>query len=134
MDQKLRALLEEAKLACDYAYAPYSKYRVGAAVLTNKGIFRGANIENASSNLGICAERVAISHALMNKADDIEAIAVFCLDAGLENGIIHQEGTMPCGACRQWMLELSPHAVVITNGSDDVYSVKDLLPFRFKLS
>ena len=134
MDKKLRALLKEAKLACSYAYAPYSKYRVGAAVLTKKGTFRGANIENASSNLGICAERVAISHALMNKADEIEAIAVFCFDAGLENGVINKEATMPCGACRQWMLELSPHAVVITNGSDDVYSVNDLLPSGFKLS
>ena len=64
-------LLAAAARAAKSAHAPYSKFNVGAAVLTENGIFPGANIENASSNLGICAERVAIAHARMNGCTSI---------------------------------------------------------------
>ncbi len=129
-----KALLTAAKQAALKAYAPYSRFRVGCAVETDQGIFIGANIENASSNLGICAERVAIAHALMNDAKEIRALAVYCLDATRDqNGRFPVEETMPCGACRQWLAELAPQAVVYTNGLEDGLTVADLLPQAFHL-
>lgn len=121
-------LLEEAESAAQNAYAPYSKFRVGAAVLTEKGSFIGANIENASSNLGICAERVAISHARMHGAENIIGVAVSCIDAASDSD---PRTTMPCGGCRQWLAELAPKAWLVTRGSDRVYSLSDLLPDAF---
>ncbi|THB72155.1 MAG: cytidine deaminase [Desulfobulbaceae bacterium] len=125
-------LLAAAESAANQAYAPYSKFRVGAAVLTEKGVFTGANIENASSNLGICAERVALSHARMHQVTKIIGIAVNCIDApevtDLQSGI-----TMPCGGCRQWFVELAPEAWIITNGSQEVFRTQDLLPKPFVL-
>jgi cytidine deaminase len=129
MTEELRSLLNDANTAAALAYAPYSNYRVGAAVLTSSGIFCGANIENASSNLGICAERVAICHALMHGETEIVAVAVCCLDAS--SGSVSE--SMPCGGCRQWLAELAPNALIVTNGSDTVYRVSDLLPHAFKL-
>lgn len=128
-------LLAVAAKAASRAHAPYSKFNVGAAVLTENGIFPGANIENASSNLGICAERVAIAHARMNGCTSIIGIAVNCISASLDDqGYIDARLTIPCGACRQWMAELAPDAWLITNGSDKVYSLQDLLPQPFTLT
>ncbi len=125
-------LLTQARDAAKKAYAPYSKFRVGAAVLTGGGIFKGANIENASSNLGICAERVAIAHARMNNCRDIIGIAVCCEDTPKDDGgQAKPEMTMPCGGCRQWMAELAPDAWVVTNGSEREFRVVDLLPDPF---
>lgn len=128
-------LLAVAAKAATRAYAPYSKFNVGAAVLTEKGIFPGANIENASTNLGICAERVAIAHARMNGCTTIIGIAVSCINAPMDNdGYIDPRLTMPCGACRQWMAELAPDAWLVTNGSDKVYTMPELLPQPFTLT
>lgn len=128
------ALLASAQKAAERAYAPYSKFNVGAAVLTENGIFTGANIENASSNLGICAERVAIAHARMNGCTSIVGIAVNCTDAPRDdNGTIDIRQTMPCGGCRQWLAELAPNAWLVTNGSDEVYVLDQLLPNPFIL-
>lgn len=121
-------LLESAEGAAQKAYAPYSKFRVGAAVLTEQGIFIGANIENSSSNLGICAERVALSHAIMHGAEKIIGIAVNCIDA--EPGSDIRTG-MPCGGCRQWLAELAPEAWLVTAGADRVFFLDDLLPDAF---
>lgn len=132
MEQYLKDLLDRAREACGYSYAKYSEYSVGAAVLTGNGVYLGANIENASSNLGICAERVAIAHAFMNKARDIKAVAVCCRDAE-KDGKVDLNETMPCGGCRQWLLELAPNALIVTNGSDKVYTVEQLLPIGFQL-
>lgn len=127
--------MARAASAAERAYAAYSKFRVGAAVLTDDGIFIGANVENASANLGICAERVAITHARMHGAEKIIGIAVCCADAPRQENSRPDPGlTMPCGACRQWLAELAPDAWVITNGSDQVYTLKDLLPVPFTLS
>jgi cytidine deaminase len=128
-------LLAVAAEAANSAHAPYSKFNVGAAVLTENGIFPGANIENASTNLGICAERVAIAHARMNGCTSIIGIAVSCIDAPRDDqGDIAPGLTMPCGACRQWMAELAPDAWLITNGSDQVYTLQELLPQPFTLT
>ncbi|MGA2549109.1 MAG: cytidine deaminase [Burkholderiaceae bacterium] len=136
MEDMHRTLLAQAKKAVKLAYAEYSKFQVGAAVLANGEIFQGANIENASSNLGICAERVAIAHARMRlgKKMEIEGIAVFCEDSRGENKkYLALEETMPCGACRQWLTELAANAWVVTNGSDKVFTVLELLPRPFSL-
>jgi cytidine deaminase len=128
-------LLTVAAKAATRAYAPYSKFSVGAAVLTENGIFPGANIENASANLGICAERVAIAHARMNGCNSIIGIAVSCVNAPVDGeGHIDPRLTMPCGACRQWMAELAPDAWLVTNGSDRVYTMLELLPQPFTLT
>jgi cytidine deaminase len=127
-------LLDSAKKAAQNAYAPYSKFNVGAAVLTEGGIFTGANIENACYNLGICAERVAISNARMNGCTNIIGIAVNCEDAPKdENGKIKEHQVMPCGACRQWIAELAPKAWLVTNASLRAYTLEDILPLAFTL-
>lgn len=135
MTPQQKDLLERAQTAAANAYAPYSKFKVGAAVLTENGIFTGANIENASANLGICAERVAIAHARMNRCRKIIGIAVQCVDGVItENGTMDESSAMPCGGCRQWMAELAPDAWLITNASDRVYRLADLLPSPFVLN
>lgn len=127
-------LLAMAEKAAQKAYAPYSNFRVGAAALTENGIFTGANIENASANLGICAERVAMASARMNGCKTIIGIAVNCVDAPQnDQGKIQENLTLPCGGCRQWMAELAPEAWIVTNASDRVYTVLDLLPMPFVL-
>ena len=98
-----KALVHQATLAQKNAYAPYSKYHVGAALLTTSGeTFLGANVENAVYPLTICAERAAISSAVSAGARDIAAIAVVTRDGGT-----------PCGACRQVMTEFGTDIVVL---------------------
>ncbi|MEM0897576.1 MAG: cytidine deaminase [Verrucomicrobiota bacterium] len=128
-------LLARAEAASALSYSPYSKYRVGAAVETDVGIFVGANVENASYNLGLCAERAALTMALMNRAKVIHKVAVCCFDARKdENGrVVDPSETMPCGGCRQWLAELAPNAVVMTNGIEKPLTMNDLLPNAFKL-
>lgn len=116
------------KIASDvrrWAYVPYSKYPVGAAVLTDSGrIYDGVNIENAAFPVTICAERTAIFKAVSNGEKAFQAIAVVTKDGG-----------MPCGSCRQVMAEFSPEMLVIVadeNGrikSEKILS--DLLPGMF---
>lgn len=128
-------LLKFAGKAAKNAYAPYSKFHVGAAVLTEGGIFMGANIENACTNLGICAERVAIANARMDGCKKIIGIAVNCTDAPKDvKGMIKENFTMPCGGCRQWMAELAPDAWLVTNAAHRVYTLADLLPTPFDLA
>ncbi len=134
MNTEQNELLLSAQKASLTAYAPYSKFRVGAAVLTEKGVFLGANIENASSNLGICAERVAIANAKMAGCKRIIGIAINCVDViQTEQDPLTDTMTMPCGGCRQWMAELAPNAWVVTNASGNVYSLDQLLPNPFTL-
>lgn len=134
MTRDQKALLAEAEKAAAKAHAPYSNFHVGAAVLTDGGIFIGANIENACTNLGTCAERVAISHARMNGYTDIIGIAVSCVDAPRdEKGMILVFHATPCGGCRQWLAELAPEAWIVTNASEKIYYLSDLLPNPFVL-
>jgi cytidine deaminase len=134
MNDEQRTLLQEAARAAELAYAPYSRFRVGAAVLTPGGVFAGANIETASTNLGICAERAALTHARMRGQREIIGIAVACPDARPNmDGSVEEYGAMPCGACRQWFAELAPAAWVVTSSSEKVYRLDDLLPCAFQL-
>lgn len=131
LDDLFSSLLLRAKQAAYQAYAPYSKYRVGCAIQTDKGVFQGFNIENASTSLGLCAERAAITNAMINGSKEIYNIAVYCLDANTDMPSINNQETMPCGACRQWMIELAPEAKLVTNGSENIYKIKELLPEAF---
>jgi cytidine deaminase len=127
-------LLEEARKAAELSYSPYSNFRVGAAVCADGMVFHGTNIENASSNLGICAERVAIANAVIHGASPIEGIAVFCVDAHKDSrGKVKEAQTFPCGACLQWISELAPNAWIVTNGGKKIYQITDLLPKPFGL-
>jgi len=117
--------------ACDAqrrAYAPYSKFRVGAAVRMAGEIFEGANVENASYGLGICAERAAVFAAVNAGAHRLEAIAV-CTDASPPSS--------PCGACRQVLLEFAadPAAVTVTainpRGERRSWTLAELIPDGF---
>jgi cytidine deaminase len=134
MTQIQEELLTAAEEAAQLSYSPYSKFTVGAAVYADGRIFQGANIENASSNLGICAERVSIAHARMHNATTIEGIALYCLDPkkGSQGSLVENQ-CLPCGACLQWISELAPDAWIITNSSKRVYSLSDLLPKPFTL-
>jgi cytidine deaminase len=122
-------LIEQARNVARHAYAPYSRFRVGAAVRDAEGaIFVGCNVENASYGLTICAERSAIFAAVAAGAPrPFSALALTCLDAA------ESDGCMPCGACRQVMAEhLLPQAPVTVDGVGD-YSVAELLPYQFTL-
>lgn len=126
-----RRLADVARTAAESAYAPYSKFRVGSAVLAEDGrIFPGCNVENASYGLCLCAERNALSTAIAAGARKFTAVAVACIDASAELGL---NGRMPCGACRQWLLELTPDAELIIAGEERVFTVRELLPHGFEL-
>lgn len=125
------SLLVAARAAARHAHAPYSRFRVGAAVLTEQGVFTGCNVENASYGLCLCAERVALASAIAAGARRIAAVAVTCLDARADLGLA---GRTPCGACRQWLLELAPAAEVWLDGEPRPFAVAELLPHGFQLA
>jgi cytidine deaminase len=110
------------------AVAPYSRFKVGAALLTSRGeIITGANVESASYGLTCCAERVALFHALTSGRRQFTAIAIVARAAG---------GPMPCGACRQLLAEYAPNARVWVADSRvprkvGEFWVRDLLPAAF---
>jgi cytidine deaminase len=110
------------------SYAPYSKFRVGAAVQMSGALFEGANVENASYGLSVCAERVAVFAAVNAGAHQLEAIAV-CTDASPPSS--------PCGACRQIMLEFAPDPAAVTvtainpRGERRAWTLAELLPDGF---
>ena len=94
-------LMTAAEKACGNAYAPYSKFKVGAALLTSDGrVFTGCNVENSSYGAGICAERTAAVKAVSEGAVKFSAIAIANGGGGL---------TYPCGICRQVLFELKYH-------------------------
>ena len=121
------ALVELAKKARAHAYAPYSGFAVGAAVLAADGrVFVGCNIENASYGLTNCAERTAIFSAVAAGAREIRALAV-AADGALP--------CSPCGACRQVIAEFAVERIILANlkGSRRVVTKEELLPFAFSL-
>ena len=117
-------LLKRAIEAREYAYAPYSHYRVGAALLTKSGkIYTGCNIENVAYTPSNCAERTAIFKAVSEGERDFKAIAVATIN-----------GVAPCGVCRQVMREFGPDLIVIIGnlkGEYQVLTLPDLLPQSF---
>lgn len=125
----IQILIEEAKKARAYAYAPYSKFQVGAALLAKDGsIFRGCNVENASYGLTNCAERTAFFKAISQGVTTFEAIVII---ADTEDPI------SPCGACRQVLSEFcsADMPVYLTNLKGDMAktTVGQLLPGAFTL-
>lgn len=119
-----KELIDKAYLALEQAYAPYSKFKVGAAVLANGIVFTGCNIENASYGATVCAERCAIFKAISEGHKKIEKIAIVSSSGDF---------TMPCGICRQVMLEfMAEGTVVVTDGKKiQEFFVKELLPKGF---
>ena len=116
-------LYERAVAAAERAYAPYSSYLVGAAVLARDGrVFEGVNVENAAYPLGICAERTAIACAVVGgcRPGDLEAIAITAA---------------PCGGCRQWLWEFEFERVTFRNRAGNVvtYTPAELLPETWDL-
>ena len=118
------ALIDAARRARENAYAPYSRYHVGAALLTADGqVITGCNVENAVYPLGLCAERVAIFKAVSEGHRDFRAIA-----------IVTHNGGSPCGSCRQVMQEFAPEMLVFI--ADEAGHVRqrtlaELLPDAF---
>jgi len=117
-------LFELAAAAAARAYAPYSNFSVGAALLDRDGrVWQGVNVENASYPLGICAERAAIARAVSEagrRPGDFEAIAITA---------------SPCGGCRQWLVEFRLDHVVYKDNHGDIvaHAPDDLLPDSFEL-
>ena len=123
-----RDLVRAAAKARQRAVAPYSKFKVGAALLTKSGkTVTGVNVESASYGLTCCAERVALFNGLTAGKKNFVAIAVVARAPG---------GPMPCGACRQLLAEYAPHAVVWVADSRALrrikeFRVRELLPAAF---
>jgi cytidine deaminase len=121
-----RELVSIAASARDNAYAPYSKFKVGAALLCADGrVFPGCNVENGATPVSICAERTALVTAVANGARSFEAIAVI----GSGDFVC-----TPCGICRQALFEFSSDLRVIcagANGTYEVYALCELLPHAF---
>ncbi len=119
------ALLAFAREAQDKAYAPYSEFRVGAAVYAEGDIYQGVNVENAAYGSTLCAERGAVMAAIAAGARSIDALAVVG-DS--------EAPTVPCGACRQVLAEFNPTMRVVMGGRTDevmVMTLDELLPEAF---
>ena len=119
-----RALIQQAAAARERAYAPYSHYKVGAALLGASGqVYVGCNVENAVYPLSMCAERAAVFEAVGHGEQDFEAIAV-----------VTENGGAPCGSCRQVLREFGEDIVVLvgdTQGNWRETTVGELLPDSF---
>jgi cytidine deaminase len=119
-------LVEAARAARERAYAPYSRFAVGAALLGRSGrVYAAANVENASYPLTTCAERAAVAKAVSEGERAFEAIAV-----------VTSTGATPCGACRQILREFAPEGdlrviVADTEGHSRTYTIAELLPASF---
>lgn len=122
-------LLRAAEKAMKNAYAPFSKFRVGAAILTAKGdVFVGCNVENSSYGMTNCAERTAIFSAVAAKGPKLEIVAVAVTNA-------QDVACSPCGACRQVIYEFGPNAVILYEGKKGPKEshITELLPEGFRL-
>ncbi len=121
-DEDLMAL---ARSAAEKAYAPYSNFRVGGALVDEDGtVYTGANIENAAFPSGLCAEAVTIGHAAASGVRHIRTVAIACLDVG---------ECYPCGQCRQRMREFDTERIIVQDGAGGirVHAFDELLPRAF---
>lgn len=131
-EEKIRRLIETATEQLAFSYAPYSDFRVGAALLAKDGtVYTGCNIENAAYGPSNCAERTAFFKAVSEGVRDFEAICV----VGGKGGRLTTY-TPPCGVCRQVMMEFcrpTDFQVILAVSKDDyvVYQLEDLLPMGF---
>jgi cytidine deaminase len=120
-------LIAEARVAAANAYAPYSRFRVGAVVVDEEGRHHaGANVENSAYGSTICAEGAAIARAVYQGAHRLDTVAVSCLDS--------DQAVYPCGNCRQLMVEFGVRRVLV-DAPDGIreHSLAELIPFGFKL-
>jgi len=126
-DIAINDLIESARQAQELAHAPYSEYKVGAAIITNSGkIYKGANIENASFGATICAERAAIANMIMGGERDIRALAVVTPDCGF-----------PCGICLQTINEFTSdpklcEIVVPSKSGYQIRTLQELAPYLWR--
>jgi cytidine deaminase len=125
---QFRKLIAAAKAVQRNAHAPYSRFRVGAALLTKNGkVYTGVNVENASYGLTNCAERVAVGKAVSDGHRKFKAIAVVAPSTSLS----------PCGACRQVLAEFGEMTIICVDSRNlrkmRVYQLSELLPYAFKL-
>lgn len=124
-DQKLLDMAREAR---KHSYSPYSHFAVGAALLASSGkVYTGANVENASYGLGMCAERVALFQAVAHGEREFHTMAI--VGGG-------EDLCSPCGACRQALFEFAPDLQIILGtprGAREAISLRDLLPKPFTL-
>lgn len=123
-EKEKQTLLKAAEKARENAYAPYSHFRVGAALLGESGkIYPGCNVENASYGLTLCAERNALTRAIADGEQQFRGIA-----------IVAAEWAPPCGACRQVLAEFGDMDVVLGLGKEQkCYSLSTLLPMQFSI-
>jgi cytidine deaminase len=123
MTETSEDLLQHATCAREHAYARYSGFRVGAALLSSDGeIFLGGNIENVSLGLTICAERVALGTAIQSGKSSFYEVAIVADSA---------EPIVPCGACRQVLAEFNPQMKIVSrtlSGRTEEFSLEVLLP------
>jgi cytidine deaminase len=124
------ALLALARSVAQHAHCPYSHFHVGAALVAGEQVFTGVNIEISSYGLTLCAERSALAAALSAQAGPISQIAIACIDAPPEASLGQRA---PCGACRQWIADLAPQAVIYIDGVERDFYIHDFLPFAFAL-
>ena len=137
-------LIEKAEEARKCAYAPYSKFQVGAALLAEDGtVFTGCNVENASYPAGLCAERTAIAKAVSEGRSRFLSMAIVgrkkevtsSQTAETEEGVIKEDFCEPCGICRQVMREFCEKEnfrIYVTDGKEiRLYRLQELLPFSF---
>jgi cytidine deaminase len=123
------SLREAALRALDHAYAPYSNFRVGAALLTRSGeLITGCNMENSAYGLAICAETLAVASAVSQGLTEFDEIAIATEDS---------EPTPPCGACRQVLSEFAPNIKISSytrEGKEATWTLDELLPHAFVLN
>jgi len=123
------SLREAAMRALENAHAPYSRFKVGAALLTSDGrLITGCNVENSAYGLAICAETLAVASAVSQGLTEFDEIAIASDD---------REPTPPCGACRQVLNEFAPNIRVSSytrDGKEASWTLKELLPHAFVLN
>lgn len=129
-NSQIESLLQASRVAMEQAYAAYSGFKVGSAVLGANGeIYSGCNVENASYGLSICAERSAVARMVCAGERSIRAIAISASSG---------EAAFPCGACRQVLAEFAPAGepvsiYLVTGDGVEEYTLADLLPHAFTL-
>lgn len=123
-------LLARAREIARRAHCPYSHFHVGAAIVAGGNIYTGVNIEISSYGLTQCAERSALAAVITNGAGPITQIAVACIDVPPDAPLADRT---PCGACRQWIADLAPNALIHIDGTGRDFTITDLLPYAFGL-
>ena len=123
MDDQVNELIKTASNVKEKAYSEYSKLKVGAAIRTKEGkIFTGCNIENVSYGLSMCAERVALFKAVSEGYRAFNSLAISTSET---------KPAFPCGACRQALVEFSPHLHIYLDNQTTCYDLSDLMPKPF---